>query len=45
MKDLSEEIKSDSNVEIITKKSPEAIEIIRHDAAHVMAEAVQKLFQ
>ena len=35
LKDLSEEIKSDSNVEIITKKSPEAIEIIRHDWASV----------
>jgi threonyl-tRNA synthetase len=31
-------------IEIITRKSGEALEIIRHDAAHVMAEAVQELY-
>ena len=42
--DLSCEIKRDSNVEIITRKSDEALELIRHDAAHIMAEAVQDLY-
>ncbi len=42
--DLSHAIKHDASVEIITRKSVEALELIRHDAAHVMAEAVQELF-
>tara|TARA_Y100000590_G_C15729625_1_gene1016522 strand:- start:905 stop:2812 length:1908 start_codon:yes stop_codon:yes gene_type:complete len=42
--DLSQIIENDCKVEIITKKSTEALEIIRHDAAHIMAEAVQDLF-
>lgn len=33
-----------TSVEIITRDSDEALELIRHDAAHVMAEAVQELF-
>ena len=42
--DLSHTIKHDASIEIITRKSEEALELIRHDAAHVMAEAVQELF-
>ncbi len=42
--DLSTNIDYDCSVEIITKKSPEALDIIRHDAAHIMAEAVQEIF-
>ena len=42
--DLTKEIDRDSDVEIITRKSDEALELIRHDAAHVMAEAVQELY-
>ncbi len=42
--DLSHTIKNDASVEVITLKSEEALELIRHDAAHVMAEAVQELF-
>ena len=33
-----------ATVEIITRETDEALELIRHDAAHVMAEAVQELF-
>ena len=33
-----------SAVEIITERSPEALELLRHSAAHVMAEAVKQLF-
>ncbi|MGE3769398.1 MAG: threonine--tRNA ligase [Bdellovibrionales bacterium] len=44
VKDLATEIKADAKVEIITLKSPDALELIRHDAAHIMAEAVQELF-
>jgi threonyl-tRNA synthetase len=44
LQDLAEPITEDAAVEIITLKSPEALELIRHDTAHVMAEAVQALF-
>jgi len=42
--DLSDPIPADAKIEFITRESPEALELIRHDAAHVMAEAVQKLW-
>ncbi|MEZ0225299.1 MAG: threonine--tRNA ligase [Alphaproteobacteria bacterium] len=42
--DLHRPLFADGKFEVITRKSPEALEIIRHDAAHVMAEAVQALF-
>ena len=44
LKDLSHEIIKDSKVRIITSKDKEGIDVIRHDAAHVMAMAVQQLF-
>ena len=44
LKDLSYEINKNCDVEIITKESELGVEIIRHDAAHVMAEAVKALF-
>ncbi len=44
MRDLARTIDHDANIEIITAKSPEALELLRHDAAHVMAEAVQELY-
>jgi threonyl-tRNA synthetase len=42
--DLQREIKADAAISIITRTSPEALELIRHDCAHVLAEAVQQLF-
>jgi threonyl-tRNA synthetase len=42
--DLSRSIGEDSRVVFITRRDPEALEMIRHDAAHVLAEAVQALF-
>ena len=42
--DTSFSIEHDAKVAIITYKSEEALELIRHDAAHVMAQAVQELF-
>lgn len=42
--DLGRPIKSDATLEILTKDAPDALEVLRHDAAHVMAEAVQELF-
>jgi len=42
--DLSTEIKTDANVEIITEKDDAALELIRHDAAHILAESVKELF-
>ena len=44
LKDLSHEITKDSKVRIITPKDKEGLEVIRHDAAHIMAMAVQELF-
>ena len=44
LKDLDFEINKDCDVQIITKESELGIEILRHDAAHVMAEAVKSLF-
>ncbi len=42
--DTSYLISKNAEVAIITAKSDEALELIRHDAAHVMAQAVQELF-
>ncbi|MDQ0469055.1 threonine--tRNA ligase [Labrys wisconsinensis] len=42
--DLSDAITKDASIAIVTRESPEALELIRHDAAHVMAEAVQTLW-
>ena len=42
--DLDTPVEDGVTVEIITEKSPEALGIMRHSAAHVMAEAVQELF-
>lgn len=44
IRDLMRPIEQDAKVEIVTRKSPEALELIRHDTAHVLAEAVQELF-
>ncbi len=42
--DLADPIEHDAAVKIVTRTDPEAVELIRHDAAHVMAEAVQALW-
>ena len=42
--DLSRTLDSDTKLEIFTTKAPEALETIRHDAAHIVADAVQRLF-
>jgi threonyl-tRNA synthetase len=42
--DLGRAIEADAEIEIVTAKSPGALELIRHDAAHVMAEAVKELY-
>ncbi len=42
--DLTAEVHEGAKVEIITAKSPEAMGILRHSAAHIMAEAVQMLY-
>jgi len=44
VKDLATLIDRDARVRIITRKDDAALELIRHDAAHVMAEAVQALY-
>jgi threonyl-tRNA synthetase len=42
--DLSKALEADAKLEVHTTKSPEALEVARHDAAHVMASVVQKLY-
>ncbi|MDE2515828.1 MAG: threonine--tRNA ligase [Rhodospirillales bacterium] len=42
--DLARTIDADAGVTFITRRDPEALELIRHDAAHVLAEAVQALY-
>lgn len=44
MADLSVPITRDATVEIVTRNDPRILPVIRHTAAHVLAEAVQELF-
>ncbi|KIE04614.1 Threonine--tRNA ligase [Candidatus Jidaibacter acanthamoeba] len=44
LKDLDTLITEDSKVEVITSKSEEGLDIIRHDAAHLLAQAVKELY-
>lgn len=44
LRDANREIENDALIELVTAKDPEGLELIRHDAAHVLAEAVQELF-
>jgi threonyl-tRNA synthetase len=43
LRDLADPV-ADGAIEIVTRDDPRALELIRHDAAHVMAEAVQELW-
>ena len=42
--DLTRPLKQDGAIEIITKKSDEALEILRHSTAHLMAQALKRLY-
>jgi threonyl-tRNA synthetase len=42
--DLADPITNDAKIEFLNREDPRALELIRHDAAHVLAEAVQELF-
>ena len=42
--DASHTIGHDASLQIVTEKSPEALEILRHSTAHLMGQAVQRLF-
>jgi threonyl-tRNA synthetase len=44
LSDLSEPLTRDCKIEILTRDDPRCLELIRHDAAHVLAEAVQELY-
>ena len=44
MRDLATPVAQDADIDIITAKSPEGLDIIRHTCSHVMAEAVQELY-
>jgi threonyl-tRNA synthetase len=42
--DLGDPIENDARIEFLAREDPRALELIRHDAAHVLAEAVQTLW-
>ena len=42
--DLSDPVTRDAKIEFLNREDPRALELIRHDCAHVLAEAVQELF-
>ncbi|MEA2976572.1 MAG: threonyl-tRNA synthetase [Alphaproteobacteria bacterium] len=42
--DLADKIERDAKIEFLTREDPRSLELIRHDAAHVLAEAVQTLW-
>src|SRR3954466_10911192 len=42
--DLNDPIAHDAKIELVSREDPRALELIRHDAAHVLAEAVQSLW-
>ncbi|KFL28672.1 threonine--tRNA ligase [Devosia sp. 17-2-E-8] len=44
LSDLSDALEEDGKIEFVTRDQPAALELIRHDAAHVLAEAVQELW-
>jgi threonyl-tRNA synthetase len=44
VRDLSRPLPEDAHIAIVTDKSPKALELIRHDAAHVLATAVLELY-
>jgi threonyl-tRNA synthetase len=44
LRDLSAPLEDGAEIEIVTDRSPEALELVRHDAAHVLAEAVVELW-
>ena len=44
MVDLSSVVDHDAKIGIVTSRDPEALELLRHDAAHVLAQAVQELY-
>src|SRR6478752_1985537 len=44
LRDLAAPLPDGAEIGILTDRDPEALDLIRHDAAHVMAEAVQELY-
>src|SRR5215469_16114886 len=42
--DLNDAITDDAKIEFVSREEPRALELIRHDCAHVLAEAVQSLW-
>ncbi len=44
LSDLADPISADATIKFIARTDPEALELIRHDCAHVLAEAVQQLW-
>ena len=44
LRDIFAPIENDASIELVTKDDADGLELIRHDAAHLLAQAVQELF-
>lgn len=44
LRDLTRDIDDDATIEIVTRESEDGLELLRHDAAHILAEAVKELW-
>jgi threonyl-tRNA synthetase len=44
LRDLASRVEHDAKIAIVTRDTPDGLQILRHDAAHVMAEAVKELY-
>ena len=44
LRDLARPLHDGARIEVVTQKSPESLELIRHDAAHVLATAIRELY-
>jgi threonyl-tRNA synthetase len=44
LRDLAREVDKDAAIEIVTRGHPDALDLLRHDAAHVLAQAAQELY-
>src|SRR3954463_9187397 len=44
LRDLSRPLEEGASIDIVTDRSPEALDLLRHDTAHVLAEAVLELY-
>jgi len=44
LRDLREDLNEDCSLTLVTRESPQAVEVLRHTTSHIMAQAVKRLF-